>query len=88
VDRDSSLSDPSLILDHLEAFRRSRAMFAAVALGVFDALAGGPRALDGLAGELKVDRDALERLLDPCVGLQLLHARRRATRMCPPPPLT
>ena len=37
--------DPSVILDLLEAFRRSKTMFAAVSLGVFDALESGPRPL-------------------------------------------
>jgi acetylserotonin N-methyltransferase len=47
-------------------------MFAAVSLGVFDALASGPKTLDVLARELKADPDALGRLLDACVGLQIL----------------
>src|SRR5581483_10900980 len=54
------------------AFRRSKVLFAGVALGVFDALAGGPKSLAALAGELHADADALERLLDACVGLRLL----------------
>jgi acetylserotonin N-methyltransferase len=47
-------------------------MFAAVSLGVFDALESGPRKLTVLAGDLKADPDGLERLLDACVNLQLL----------------
>jgi acetylserotonin N-methyltransferase len=47
-------------------------MFAALSLGVFDALAGGPKPLDALADELGASRDGLRRLLDACVGLQLL----------------
>jgi acetylserotonin N-methyltransferase len=65
--------DPSVVLDLLEAFRRSKTMFAAVSLGVFDALQTGPRTLAELANELKADADALQRLLDACVGLQLLQ---------------
>lgn len=64
--------DPVVILDLIEAFRRSKTMFAAVSLGVFDALAAGPKSVSDLVGELKSNRDALERLLDACVGLQLL----------------
>jgi acetylserotonin O-methyltransferase len=71
--RDITTPDPSVVLDLLEAFRRSKTMFAAVSLGVFDALASGPKALDDLTAELHADADALERLLDACVGLQLLH---------------
>jgi acetylserotonin N-methyltransferase len=72
VANDISLPDPTVVLDLLEAFRRSKTMFAAVSLGVFDALDAGPRKLNELAGELKANQDALERLLDACVNLQLL----------------
>ncbi|MBI3863605.1 MAG: homocysteine methyltransferase [Planctomycetia bacterium] len=68
--------DPSPVLDLLVAFRRSKAMFAAVSLGVFDALAGGQKSLAELAAELKVDADALERLLGACVGMDLLRFSR------------
>lgn len=69
----SSLPDPSLVLDLLEAFRRSKTMFAAVELGVFDALQREPQTLDQLAVALSANPDALERLLNACVGLQLLR---------------
>jgi acetylserotonin N-methyltransferase len=65
--------DPSVVLDLLEAFRRSKTMFAAVSLGVFDALQPGPRSLTALAADLNTNADALQRLLDACVGLQLLQ---------------
>src|SRR5262249_43079760 len=64
--------DPAVILDLIMAFRRSKAMFAAVALGVFDALSSGPREAEELAQELRADRGALGQLLDACVGLGLL----------------
>lgn len=67
-----SPADPAIVLDLLEAFRRSKTMFAAVELNVFDALAAGPRTLVQLAESLGADADALERLLDACVGLGLL----------------
>jgi acetylserotonin N-methyltransferase len=47
-------------------------MFAACSLGVFDALANGVKTADELAGEVKANADALQRLLDACVGLRLL----------------
>lgn len=72
---DISTPDASPVLELLGAFRRSKTMFAAVTLGVFDALSGGPRSLDELAGKIGADADALERLLDACVGLQLLCRR-------------
>jgi acetylserotonin N-methyltransferase len=70
--------DPSGVLDLIEAFRRSKTMFAAVSLGVFDALAAGPKSLADLANELNSNPDSLQRLLDACVGLQLLlrHGER------------
>jgi acetylserotonin N-methyltransferase len=70
--QDITVPDPSVVLNLLDAFRRSKVMFAAVALGVFDALEAGPKPLDGLAHELTADADALRRLLDACVGLGLL----------------
>ena len=51
---DITKPDPAVVLDLRVAFRRSKTMFAAVALGVFDALAGGPKALLALAVEGRV----------------------------------
>jgi acetylserotonin N-methyltransferase len=48
-------------------------MFAAVSLGVFDALAAGPKDAGALASALRARPDALARLLDACVGLRLLR---------------
>lgn len=69
---DSAPPDPGVVLDLIEAFRRSKAMFAAVSLGIFDALEAGPKAAPALAKEIEADPDALGRLLDACVGLGLL----------------
>jgi acetylserotonin N-methyltransferase len=71
--KDLTQPDPGVVLDLLQAFRCSKVMFAAVALGVFDALNRGPKSLPELAGMVKADADALERLLDACVNLQLLR---------------
>jgi acetylserotonin N-methyltransferase len=62
--------NPAIVVDLIDAFRRSKTMFAAVALGVFDRL---PAECGALARELNVQEDALERLLDTCVGLKLLR---------------
>jgi acetylserotonin O-methyltransferase len=70
--KDITVPDPAVVLDLMEAFRRSKTMFAAVKLGVFDALKSGPKSLAALAEELKLNSDALERLLGACVSLQLL----------------
>ena len=69
------LPDSSPILELIEAFRRSKAMFAAVSLGVFDALENQPQDVPALAEKLQVKADPLERLLDACVGLKLLRRR-------------
>lgn len=70
---DPTPPDPSIVLDLLAAFRRSKTMFAAVSLGVFDALEAGPKPADALAPTLAANPDALARLLDACVGLGLLR---------------
>ncbi len=53
------MTDPAPILDLIEAFRRSKTMFAAVSLGIFD-------------GE-RPEGAAVDRLLDACVALGLLE---------------
>ncbi|HVU87005.1 MAG TPA: class I SAM-dependent methyltransferase [Pirellulales bacterium] len=65
--------DPAVVLDLLEAFRRSKVMFAAVSLGLFDAIEAGAHTVDDLAQKLRADASALARLLDACVGLALLN---------------
>jgi acetylserotonin N-methyltransferase len=55
------MPDPGPILDLIEAFRRSKTMFAAVALGIFD-------------GE-RPQGAALDRLLEACASLGLLEKR-------------
>ncbi|MGD1093382.1 MAG: class I SAM-dependent methyltransferase [Bryobacteraceae bacterium] len=53
------MNDPAPILDLIEAFRRSKTMFVAVKLGIFD-------------GE-RPPGAGMDRLLDACVGLGLLE---------------
>lgn len=55
------MTDPAPILDLIEAFRRSKTMFTAVKLGIFD----GQRPPGA----------AMDRLLEACVGLGLLSKR-------------
>jgi acetylserotonin N-methyltransferase len=64
--------DPAPVLDLIKAFRRSKTMFAAVKLGVFDRLEEAPADAATLGRHLGADCGALERLLDACVGLSLL----------------
>jgi acetylserotonin N-methyltransferase len=73
VAKDLSAADPAIILDLLEAFRRSKTMFAAVSLGVFDLLSAGAKSAPQLAAEIGADADALARLLNACAGLGLLQ---------------
>lgn len=63
---------PAPILDLIEAFRRSKTMFTAVKLSVFDELVSAP--LDGpqLAAKLNLNASASLRLFDACVALGLL----------------
>jgi acetylserotonin N-methyltransferase len=55
------MTDPAPILELIDAFRRSKTMFTAVSLGIFD-------------GE-RPQGAAMDRLLDACVGLGLLMKR-------------
>ena len=67
--------NPEPVLDALDGFRRSKTMFAALELGVFERLHRGPAPAGAVASELNLNGDAAERLLDACVGLQLLAKR-------------
>lgn len=68
-----AVHDSSLVIELIEAFRRSKAMFAAVSLGVFDTLEHAPANPATLADTLHLKPEPLERLLDTCVGLKLLR---------------
>jgi len=63
--------DPAVVLDLIEAFRRSKTMFAAVSLGIFDRLGPGPSTAPLLRRDGEC-LDSLIRLLDACVALGLL----------------
>ncbi len=67
-----SLPNPEPILFLIEAFRRSQAMFTAVELHVFDHLEHAPLGAHQLASLIQANPDALERLLNTCVHLELL----------------
>lgn len=63
---------PALVLDLIEAFRRSQTMFTAVSLGIFDLLESGPATALTLAQQVNGSPAPLTRLLDGCSGLGLL----------------
>ncbi len=60
----TALPDPTPVIDLIEAFRRSKTMFAAVELGIFDELEKGPATAAMLSAQLGADAGALERLLN------------------------
>lgn len=64
------MTDPAVVTELIDAFRRSKTMFTAASLGIFDRT---PATLVKLADHLNANLDALERLLDGCVGLGLLQ---------------
>lgn len=68
-----SLPNPQPVLDLIEAFRHSKTMFAAVSMGVFDALHEGPASAAELAARLSANADAMGRLLDGCAALGLVR---------------
>lgn len=65
--------DASPVLDLIEAFRRSKTMFTAVRLGIFNELEREPRTGSEIAARLNLNPAACKRLLDGCVSLQLLE---------------
>ena len=67
--------DAAPVLDLIEAFRRSKTMFTAVSMGVFEALHEGPATAEILAVRLAANPGALARLLDGCAALNLLSKR-------------
>jgi acetylserotonin N-methyltransferase len=70
-----SLPDPVPIIDIMDGFRRSKAMFAAVEMGVFDLLADGPLTAAEIASQTEASLSGIARLLETCVGLNLLERR-------------
>jgi acetylserotonin O-methyltransferase len=66
------MTNPTGVLYLIEAFRRSKTMFAAVKLGVFDFLENGPATAAAVAAQIGGHPDATERLLESCAGLKLL----------------
>lgn len=64
--------NPTIVLDMIESFRRSKAMFAGCELRIFDHLEQQPATVAQLAKTISADLTNLERLLDALVGLGLL----------------
>ena len=70
---DNAVPDASPILEMIDGMRLSKAVFAALELGVFDYLAAKADTCAGVAEALSLKSDALERLLDTCVSVGLLR---------------
>jgi acetylserotonin N-methyltransferase len=65
-------ADAQLVIDLMDGFRTSKAVFTAVSLGVFDRLHQGPATCETLAREFHCHPGAFERLLGACAGLGVL----------------
>ena len=70
-----SLPDSAPIIELIEAFRRSKTMFTAVSMGIFDLLHNSPNTAAALSAQLATHPVALEQLLDACAALGLLAKR-------------
>lgn len=64
--------DPAPVLELLSAYRKSKVLFASIQLGIYEALQQTTKPTADLAKELKVDADALDRLLHANVMLGLV----------------
>ncbi|MDE3199122.1 MAG: homocysteine methyltransferase [Acidobacteriota bacterium] len=69
------MPDPNLIIEIMDGFRRSKAMFAAVELGVFDLLAEAPLSAAEVARRLNANDSGVLRLLETCFSMGLLTLR-------------
>ena len=68
-----STPGPAPIIDLMEGFRRSKTLFVAVNLGIFDLLAEEALTAAEVAERLKTQPETTLRLLEACVALQLLE---------------
>ena len=73
----TAMSNAPVTADHIvqlgKAFRASKALFSAVELGVFSALAKGPRDLEALRIEVGVSERGARDFFDSLVALKLLE---------------
>lgn len=64
--------NPTNVLDLIDAFRRSKAMFAGCELRIFDHLQTAPATVVQMAAQISASEANLEKLMDALVGLNLL----------------
>ncbi len=74
------MTDPAPIIELIYAFRRSKTLFTAASLGVFDRLQHGPAAVSDFP---ELNADAMERLLDGCISIGLLTKEQGQYRNTP-----
>ena len=74
----NNLPNPEPVLDLIEAFRRSKTMFTALSMGIFDRLSNGPASAKEMANHLSANEGAMERLLDACAALGLVRKEHGA----------
>lgn len=79
TERDQRLALMQLTL----GYWRSQVLFAATRLGVFDALADGPRPADDVAERCGAPAGHMGRLLNACVAVQLLERENGGYRNAP-----
>jgi acetylserotonin N-methyltransferase len=73
----ANLPDPQPLLDLNEGFRRSKTMFVALSMGVFERLHEAPATAAAMAHSLNAHPGAIESLLDACAALGLLRKENR-----------
>jgi acetylserotonin N-methyltransferase len=78
-----NLPDAAPVLDLIDAFRGSKAMFTAAAMGLFDRLHDAPSTAADLAAQTGAHAGAMERLLDGLAALGLLEKRDAVYRNGP-----
>jgi len=83
VSSDVNLPDPSPVIDLIEAFRRSKTMFTALTLGVFEELHESWASACAVAESLGTHPGATAQLLDACAALGLLHKSEERYRNNP-----
>ncbi|MCU0228141.1 MAG: acetylserotonin O-methyltransferase [Bryobacterales bacterium] len=77
------LPDPSPVLSIIDGLRISKAVFAALEIGVFDLLESEALAASACAQRLHLSPDGAERLLDACASLGLLSKHDGVYRNTP-----
>ncbi|MCW5964549.1 MAG: homocysteine methyltransferase [Bryobacterales bacterium] len=77
------LPDPTPVLQIIDGLRLSKAVFAALEIGVFDLLEGESLSSEECACRLQINPDGAERLLDACASAGLLSKQDGIYRNTP-----